>query len=43
LCKGQEIAEKVAFAMTEAYRATGIPLDIHISKINPIGVKEITN
>ncbi len=43
LCKGQEIAEKVAFAMTEAYRATGIPSDIHISKINPIGVKEITN
>ncbi len=42
LCKGQEIAEKVAFAMTEAYRATGIPSDIHISKINPIGVKEIT-
>lgn len=43
LCKGQEIAEKVAIAMTEAYRATGIPSDIHISKINPIGVKEITN
>jgi len=41
LCKGQAIAEKVAFAMTETYRNTGIPSDIHISKINPIGVKTI--
>jgi len=41
LCKGQAIAEKVAFAMTETYRTTGIPSDIHISKINPIGVKII--
>lgn len=41
LCKGQAIAEKVAFAMTETYSTTGIPSDIHISKINPIGVKII--
>jgi homoserine kinase len=41
LCKGQVIAEKVAFAMTETYSTTGIPSDIHISKINPIGVKII--
>jgi homoserine kinase len=41
LCKGQTIAEKVAFAMTETYSTTGIPSDIHISKINPIGVKII--
>ncbi len=41
LCKGQEIAEKVAIAMTEAHSITGIPSDIHISKINPIGVKII--
>ena len=43
LCKGQSNAEKVAFAMTDSYMTTGIPSDIHISKINPIGVKEITN
>ena len=43
LCKGQSIAEKVAFAMTDSYMTTGIPSDIHISKINPIGVKELTN
>lgn len=41
LCKGQEKAEKVAFAMSESYQATGIPFDIHISKINPEGVKTI--
>ena len=41
LCKGQEIAEKVAFAMSESYQNTGIEFDIHISKINPEGVKQI--
>ena len=41
LCKGQEIAEKVAITMTESYKNTGIEFDIHISKINDIGVKEI--
>lgn len=41
LCKGQKIAEKVAIAMTEAFSTTGIPSDIHISNINPIGVKII--
>jgi homoserine kinase len=41
LCKGEKNAEKVAFAMTEAFMTTGIPSDIHISKINPIGVKKI--
>lgn len=43
LCKGQEIADKVAFAMRESYLNTGIEFDIHVSKINPVGVKEITN
>ncbi len=38
LCKGQEIAEKVAFAMSESYQNTGIEFDMHISKINPEGV-----
>ena len=41
LCKGQEIAEKVAITMTESYKNTGIEFDIHISKINDIGVKKI--
>lgn len=41
LCKGQEIAEKVAFAMSESYQNTGIEFDMHISKINPDGVKQI--
>jgi homoserine kinase len=41
LCKGQEIAEKVAFAMSESYLNTGIEFDMHISKINPEGVKVI--
>ena len=39
LCKGQEIAEKVANAMTQSYQNTAIPFDIHISKINPEGTK----
>jgi homoserine kinase len=43
LCKGQEIAEKVAFAMSESYQNTGITFDMHISKINPEGVIIITN
>ena len=41
LCKGQEIAEKVALAMSESYQNTGIEFDIHISKINPEGTKII--
>ena len=41
LCKGQEIAENVALAMSESYQNTNIEFDIHISKINPIGVKMI--
>jgi len=41
LCKGQEKAEKVAFAMSESYQNTGIVFDMHISKINPEGVKII--
>ena len=41
LCKGQEITEKVAFAMSESYQNTGITFDMHISKINPDGVKQI--
>jgi homoserine kinase len=43
LCKGQEKAEKVAFAMSESYQNTGIVFDMHISRINPNGVDIITN
>ena len=43
LCKGQDKAEKVAFAMSESYQNTGIAFDMHISKINPNGVTIITN
>jgi homoserine kinase len=43
LCKGQDKAEKVAYAMSESYQNTGIVFDMHISKINPNGVDIITN
>lgn len=38
LCKGFATAKKVAIAMENEYLTTKIPADIHISKINPIGV-----
>lgn len=41
LCKGQKSAKKVAFAMKESYQNTEIAFDMHISKINPNGVKQI--
>ncbi len=41
LCKGQENAKKVADAMSKSYQNTEIEFDIHISKINDFGVKEI--
>lgn len=37
LCKGQEAAKKVSYAMSESYLNTGIAFDIHVSKINPQG------
>jgi homoserine kinase len=43
LCKGNETAQKVANAMRESYKNTGIEFDIHISKINSEGVKIIKN
>ena len=41
LCKGQAIAEKVAYAMSNAYLETGIAFDMHISKVNDQGTKII--
>ena len=43
LCKGEVIANAVAKNMSAAYQNTGIPFDIHISKVNDEGVKIITN
>jgi len=43
LCKGQATAEKVAYAMSSSYLDTGIPFDMHVSKVNDEGVKIITN
>jgi homoserine kinase len=39
LCKGKEIANNVADAMQKAFAETGIPFDIHVSKINPNGTE----
>ena len=39
LCKGQNSAEEVAFAMSNSYLDTGIPFDIHVSRVNAEGVR----
>ncbi len=39
LCKGDEIAEKVAKEMIKVYENTAIDCSIHISKINQEGIK----
>ena len=41
LCKGQDKAEKVAYAMSSSFLDTGIAFDFHISKVNDEGVKTI--
>ena len=41
LCKGQNSAEQVAFAMSSSYSDTGIPFDIYVSRVNAEGVKII--
>jgi homoserine kinase len=42
LCKGKESANKVANAMQNAFKETGISHDIHLSRINEEGTKLIT-
>lgn len=37
--KGEETAEKVAQTMREVYQNIGIDYEIHVSKINPSGIK----
>ena len=41
LCKGEEIAKKVAEAVIEVYKNTGIEYDVYVSKINSKGIKII--
>ncbi|EIJ37328.1 homoserine kinase [Galbibacter orientalis DSM 19592] len=41
LSKGEETAKKVAKAMAEVYKDFGVDYDIHVSKINTEGVKEL--
>ena len=39
LCKGKEIAEKVATAVASVYQNTGIKFEVYVSKINKEGIK----
>jgi homoserine kinase len=41
LSKGIETAEKIAKSMRKIYNETGIPFEIHVSKINDEGIKVI--
>lgn len=42
LCKGKETAEKVAYSMTIAFSDQDeIPINVHVSKINPSGVTKM--
>jgi len=41
LSQGEQTALKVAEAMKRTYAKTNIEFDIHVSAINPVGVKEI--
>ena len=43
LCKGEISAKAVAKSMSDSYQNTGIPFDIHISKVNDEGTKIIRN
>ncbi len=40
--KGPEIANKVAAAMKEVYNKIGVDYDVHVSKINIEGVREVS-
>jgi len=41
LSKGKEIAEKVAKAMSQVYEEMNLNYEIHVSKVNPDGIKII--
>ena len=42
LSKGKEIAEKIAAAMSKVYDEINLPYEIHVSQVNPDGVRIIT-
>lgn len=41
LSKGEDIANKIANAMSEVYDAMELPYEIHVCKINDVGITEI--
>lgn len=41
LSKGRETAEDVGRAMSDFYKTTGIVYDLHISEVNPVGVRPL--
>jgi len=41
ICKGKQSAQKVALAMSDCYQETKIEFDIHLSKINKEGVRQL--
>ena len=41
LSRGREIAEAVGRAMSRIYDTTGIDYDLHVSEINPVGVRPV--
>ena len=43
LCKGKDVAEKVATAIKKVYQSTGIKFEVYISKVNAEGIKIINN
>lgn len=42
LCRGNEIAQKIAAGMGKIYDDLDVPYEIHVSKINPDGIKIIS-
>jgi len=41
LSKGETIAKKVAKSMKEVYQNIGIDYDVHVSKVNIEGIREL--
>lgn len=42
LSRGEETAKRVAGAMSAVYKKTGLDFEVHLSKINPEGIKILT-
>ncbi len=43
LSRGENTAQKVATAMSEVYSQMNLPFEIHVSAINPIGIKILSS